>query len=452
MIPPVPEHLRNRRDRPLDADRSTRPFRLFIDIDTMKPGPIRSLIIDLAELSNDIEIVIPSDSVTLDHSVFKACTRLSLVTDGDPSSWYTRYEGPTHWGNRAVYGGRLLAREAARVPATERDSWLASHAALTAGATYADAATTSSADAIAGRLGRSLGLMPPEAAFGLVGLWMKHHSRLVLPHSCGLLGTTADTMRWVSTRGAIPGAWAYVNACSAAVASLGSRPRDLALSVLTRVSRSLRARDEIHLALWRASGHAGGHEISYSFDVYLLLMSAAYDALARATYLVYDLGPDPSNKNWKQVHDKLQANDDLESVAEAFQEANPIRRVIAFLRNTIHEEPLADAHGSGGPAGTHIVVSEHASADFLRLAAEAGDIANFGIFSIGDIVMLRPGVFVETMTQRCLSHINRVMEASDLQHLGTTYDANPPIGTELFSERVTATSLALDGLGEFIRV
>ena len=252
-----------------------------------------------------MQIVVPSDSKSLDERVLLKCTRITAHTSEDPHSWHSSYESEGRRGLHAIHSAQLILRESQRVQPELRKQWVQRHASLAAGVDYADAATAQYDRTDDNGAEQLMGIMPVESALGLLGLWMQHHSRFEVPDDqLGPITTSSETLRWVASRGALPAGWGYINACSAASASIGDRPRDLGLSILTRMSRALRARNEIHLYLWGAKGSSPYEELPFWFDTYLLLLSAAYDSLARATYLIYDLGHNPVGQNWNKLKEK----------------------------------------------------------------------------------------------------------------------------------------------------
>lgn len=335
------------------------------------------------------------------------------------------------------------------MPLTERGQWLARVSAIAAGASYADTAAIDAQSALYD-LATRLGAVSVESALGLLGLWLQHHSRLrVSSPPLGLVGTTPNSNRWLAVRGAVPAAWAYINASSAAREVRGDRPRDLGLSVLTRLSRALKARDEIHFHLWGAFGTGSTDDVEFWFDTYLLMLCAAYDSLARATFLIYELGVDPRQRTWATLSDR---QDDLNNeLREAlWGQGDAIRRLVFALRNSIHAEPLLAASGSDGQASTTILLDGPLADTIAGALDRATDDQQLGIDRHGAHIAVRPGPFLEHSIEQVLRHINRIMAATDLERLGVAdYEGGPP-DDDFFNPSATTSALALSGLGQFV--
>jgi hypothetical protein len=449
MIPGIPEHLMHRRERPLDATRSNQPFRLFVDLDTLTEGPLRSLVVQLARQRSQVEVVVPADSKSVGPDVLSECTVVEAVTDGPADSWYGSSSAVGRRGQHAIYSGRTIEKAARVVAAVDRPAWIQRHAVLAAGVAYCDAATTQFSTKADEQLFLQLGLMKPEAALGLLGLWMTQRSQIQIPdRRFGLVNTSPEFLRWLTARGALPEAWRYVGACSSASSTVGDRPRDLALSTITRLSRALRARNEVHSGLWGVKGSNTFDDLPFWFDAFLLLVSAAYDSLARATYVIYGMGSDPARQNWGKL-----GNRSDEFPAEfsdvAWGPLGNIRPLVGFLRNSIHEEPLIGVGGSGGAMRSTIHLSDHAADEFLRLAELAGATAEDGIRTSGGIAAIEPGPFVEMVTRRVFQHLNAIMGVTDFGQLGVeALDVPPTEDDDTFAPSTIAGALILGGLGE----
>ncbi len=202
-----------------------------------------------------------------------------------------------------------------------------------------------------GRL-RDQAVMSTPEMLAVVGLWLRHHHE-----GCHIApdGLVMSTSRWTSyliaVRGRLPSAWRFVSKSYEEQRAGTERVGDLAFSVLTRLTYALRARDELHLIDWTPEVDSPIHEALYHLDIVLLMISAAFDAAARAAFLARAPSGNTRRVTWRRP-DLLALYgdvDDLEQAIGCHSRGRAVLATLSCLRNLIHAED-GPVHGRSRPA------------------------------------------------------------------------------------------------------
>jgi len=187
---------------------------------------------------------------------------------------------------------------------------------------------------------------PTEAA-KIVGLFLRSRNDYTFKFENSVrIGTNRGAFYWVLMRNSIPSMWRYYSACVLAEDQRKDRTLLLGLSILNRCSRTLEARDAIGIGFYNKQNNDTRDSMVFHFDYLTLLLSGAFDALARVTFRVYQLTKPKEFSTQLQFRKKeflkelknKGANELVDYVSQPSVQA--LLEIVYNLRNTIHEASL----------------------------------------------------------------------------------------------------------------
>ena len=261
-----------------------------------------------------------------------------------------------------------------------------------------------------GRL-RDEAVMSTPEMLAVVGLWLRHHDE-----GCHVApdGLVMSTSRWfsylIAVRGRLPSAWSFVSKSYEEQRAGTERVGDLAFSVLTRLTYALRARDELHLVDWVPEVDSPIREGLYQLDIVLLMISGAFDAAARAAFLVRNPGANTRGVTWRNLLKLFTNTDDLQRTIGCRSRGRALLAMLSCLRNLIHAETLEFVHDPSLPASSVAGVPRDITHELRehvgRVTCEP---AAWGFVELGGSVTLRPPVFVEMLLDAALSLLQELM-------------------------------------------
>jgi hypothetical protein len=191
-------------------------------------------------------------------------------------------------------------------------------------------------------LGYSNIFSPIEAA-KLIGLFLRCRNNLV--GRVGGITVLIDKglFYWMLARSKLPAMWRYNSGCGYAKKTHGDEISMLGQSVLVRCKRIMQARDAIAEQFHQTQNNNTQDEIMYHFDYVTLLLVGVFDAQAKITNYVYDLGKKKGGigfqkDNFLKALGKSKAKDLFQLV-----KSNHCKHLITMLhtiRNTIHNAGL----------------------------------------------------------------------------------------------------------------
>src|SRR4030043_833633 len=187
---------------------------------------------------------------------------------------------------------------------------------------------------------------PTEAA-KIEGLFLRSRNDYTFKFENSVrIGTNRGAFYWVLMRHSLPSMWRYYSGCVMAEDHRKDRTLYRGLSILNRCSRALEARDAIGIGFYNKQNNDTRDSMVFHFDYLTLLLAGAFDALARATYRVYQFSKPKGyltqlqfrkKKYLKELKNKG-ANKLVEYVSQPAVQA--LLEIVYNLRNTIHGASL----------------------------------------------------------------------------------------------------------------
>ena len=299
---------------------------------------------------------------------------------------------------------------------------------------------------------RDEAVMSTTEVQAVVGLWQRHRQE-----ACHITpdGWVRGTSRWSSyltaIRGRLPSSWRFVTESYEDQRAGTERIGDLAFSVLTRLTHALRARDELHLIDWAPEVDSPIREALYHLDIVLLMISAAFDAAARAAFLARKPSADTRHVTWRRP-DLLALygdTDDLEQAIGCQSRGRAVLVTLSCLRNLIHAETFEYIADPALPASSVAGVPRDITNELREhISQVTSDSEAWGVFDRGDSVSLRPPVFVEALLDEALNLLDQLMQITG-PAVGKPRDAYlPPTNDEHWGEAPTSAAMLLCGVSK----
>lgn len=291
-----------------------------------------------------------------------------------------------------------------------------------------------------------------EEALPIVSLYLRaqgHYPSWRNPSGGGSHEMNRGLFFWVGTRELLPEAWRWFAACvQRSMGTSDDRVLMLGQSVLQRVDRSLRLRDELHIALNRSANNDTAEDLLEQLDGILLLLMGALDAMARVAHDVVGLTATTRyTAGWQKDHWRNQVRTTAANLAALVDDGtdhSEVLTVLRLLRNSVHAEALRQMGVTSGQQrkATLVQVPAEQVTDVLAAVDALGGRANWGFQDLlAGRALFDPGVFVERLFPMVLAMINDLMEATPVERLAhvtiTPAETKPPdeaAPTNTFSE------------------
>ncbi len=297
---------------------------------------------------------------------------------------------------------------------------------------------------------RDHAVMSTPEMLAVVGLWLRnrHEGCHIAPD-----GLVMGTSRWFSylqaVRGRLPSSWRFVTKSYEHQRAGTERIGDLAFSVLTRLTYALRARDELHLVDWAPEVDSPIREALYHLDIVLLMISAAFDAAARAAVLALEPSSNTRNVTWRKP-DLLALHDDTDDLAQAIGPHSRGRAVLdtlSCLRNLIHAETFDYIVDPSLPASSVAGVPRDVTHELREhISQVTSDSEAWGVVEQGDSFYLRPPVFVEMLLDEALNLLEQLMQLTGPAAGEPPDEYLPPTDDEHFGRLPTSAAMLLCGV------
>ena len=297
---------------------------------------------------------------------------------------------------------------------------------------------------------RDHGVMSTTEMLAVVGLWLRHrHEGCHIAPDGWVLGTSRWSSYLGAIRGRLPSSWRFVTQSYEHQRAGTERIGDLAFAVLTRLTYALRARDELHLIDWAPEVDSPIREALYHLDIVLLMISAAFDASARAALLAREPSGNTRNVTWRRP-DLLALYDDAYDLEQAIGSHSRGRAVLATLsclRNLIHAETFKYIVDPSMPASSVAGVPKDITHELREhINQVTPDSEAWGVIDRGDSVCLRPPVFVEKLLDEALNLLEQLMQITG-PAAGKPHDEYlPSTDDEHFGQLPTSAAMLLCGV------
>jgi hypothetical protein len=290
--------------------------------------------------------------------------------------------------------------------------------------------------------------MSPEGACALIGLVAR------LKDDFTVARVSRSFFHFLVARALLPAGWRWFSAC---VASSHATTDDFVLNVgqsgHERLARAFVSRD-------RCLGHdLGGHgssaadEVAYYFDVELLMLSSALDAVAHVAHVAHSVDEDVRSVGWRRGrwrHALKKVAPPLWGMTEYETPERDAIELVALLRNTIHGAGMQQiAVGGTGSIGNQLAISANVAEELLPIVDRHGGASAWGL-TPGPYPRLVPAPFAQRIVPLVARAMNTLMSATEVDRLlgvnASTLLSEPPITQDLFRPDLTERLLLLAGL------
>lgn len=258
-------------------------------------------------------------------------------------------------------------------------------------------------------------------AITLIGLFQRQcgNYSVVVDRRKGGQTATISYSRWLffwyASRDLLPSSWQLVSGCAQ---MSNKKCRNMALTVISRVSNVLKCRDHIHEQLFLEQTNSSTEDAVFYLDFYIISLTAAFDVLARIANTIYKPKYKGNiswrNKDWLNALHKKDSTLANLMAKQAF--ARDVLDLVAGLRNYIHEEELQGAMHSknGKPAPVLLHVPEDKASEIKEIAERVTNGDWVIDASYPEATFLEIGEFVERVTPMAMQAIEDLMQSIDI--------------------------------------
>lgn len=396
-----------------------RPLRIYIDSDNVPGGESLDLLRSFA--SHEQVEVLTTDGSTPD--------RVVVGIDMEPGGYRPfNVERKGSGGFISGVAGNIPdhAPEFAE-PGGESEAIRAMTLARGAADHGSDALVTNS-DLLLDRFPRNLvqeaNPMSPEAAVALLGLFLRAREDAAFSIEQNFRETlTRETFYFILMRDLTPSGWRWFSACVAN--SLHTNDDGLmmvAQSAMERIEHALRARDRLHERLQLPPTRETATDAIFYFNVLLLLLGGALDALALVAHRTHGISMEEHSVGWGRVQwtrELRRVNRPLAELMDQGQPHRDARDLVATMRNTIHSEAFRSITWHvGGTRDERITVPAGITDRIEKIANRLDSAAAFGLSRESDgRAYVEPGVYVEATFPLVMEAMNAVMDATPVENL-----------------------------------
>lgn len=270
--------------------------------------------------------------------------------------------------------------------------------------------------------------------------------------SCAATPTSSWLFYWALGRSRLPSWW---HVFAALVDRGSSSPEfELGQAVLSRTARILEARDQVGMAFYASSSQDNADRMAYHFDYLVLLVSGAFDSLARLANELFGRPVNSVGLTWRVSRRSgaglaraLQATAPKVAVVQAAPRLQEFLELVALLRNMIHEAPLPSV-GAPGAFNTHFYLGlpDSIASEVPTRTRALGSDDEWGIARV-----VRDMVEPYTMAHALVHEALIWLEAFGLAltpHVQSTRPSQEAAGhDQIFSQRTARRMWLLTGLG-----
>jgi len=292
-----------------------------------------------------------------------------------------------------------------------------------------------------------------DEAITIISLYLRAQAEFIIPTGSRAIGHKFNKglFYWVGTRELLPEGWRWFTACvqhSSAIKN--DKLMLLGGSVLSRVTRALQFRDDVHVALNKQANNDHSDDALSSLDNTLMLLMGAIDASARVAH--YVLGLPPTNEYgaaWQKqswLNQVTATAPALSAVVAGGTNGEHALTILRLLRNSVHGTALQGTHLKKGNKEEILMGLPIDDEAAILLAMDAmGGRASWGFRPIiPGRSHIEPAMLVDRLFEAITGLLNDLMGATPVEQLSdvtiTPKDKQPPadkhngIGLNTFSE------------------
>lgn len=237
---------------------------------------------------------------------------------------------------------------------------------------------------------------------------------------------------WILARHRLPGMWRYVSACAHAAAFHNDATSRLGSSVLSRVSRSLEARDAIGVQFYTEQSNSTRDATMYHFDYLTVLLAGALDAQAQVAKRAYGLPKQFDRSSSFRHRDFVDALGKSGAsklhILFAEQRTQDLLTLLFEVRNTIHSAnlPTIACQRSGGYQESFVHVPPQIQERIRTAAERLNSLTHWGLQS-DDPAFIEPYSFATSLVDACLQLVNDVAASTEVAGLFPDRSAVPEL-------------------------
>lgn len=253
---------------------------------------------------------------------------------------------------------------------------------------------------------------------------------------------------WVGIRELLPEAWRWFNACvQEATATADNALTHLGGSLLNRLQRALRARDNVYRALHSPQTNNSAEDALSALDLVMLNLMGGLDASARVAHRLLVLPDrDVRNAGWQRqgwVNNIRPLEPSLANVVADGSANKDALTVLSTLRNSIHGEALQPLGIMSGPRNRTDTLVGVPQADAMRLMEAIDRIGGRDAWGVHEKIPgryhIQPDVLVDQLFQSTLALLNELLKETPVErfpHVNLAPEASLPPDEGMFTERI----------------
>lgn len=266
--------------------------------------------------------------------------------------------------------------------------------------------------------------MTPEAAVALLGLFLRAREDSAFSIEGNWReGMDRETFYFILMRDLTPSGWRWFSGCVAnSVHANDDGLMMIAQSAMERIEHALRARDRLHERLQLPPTRETATDAIFYFNVLLLLLGGALDALALVAHRTHGISMDEHLVGWGRAQwtrELRRVNRPLAELMDQGQPHRDARDLVATMRNTIHSEALRSITWHvGSTRDERIAVPAGITGRIEKIANRLDSAAAFGLSRESDSrAYVEPGVYVEAIFPLVMEAMNALMDATPVENL-----------------------------------
>ena len=279
----------------------------------------------------------------------------------------------------------------------------------------------------------------PDEAITIVALYLRTQGQFVLPseHEAVKSSFNEGLYFWVGARELLPEGWRWFSSCVHHSSGLGDdKLMLLGGSLLSRVTKALQARDDVHAVLNLRSNNDTNDSALGSLDTVLVLLMGAVDVSARVAHYVLQL---PARQEYSAAWQKQSWRQQvaatapvLAAIADTGTSGEHTLTILRLLRNSVHGAALQGVSVLEDRKQEMLVgLPASDEADLLAAMDAMGGRDSWGFRQlIPGRSHVEPAVLVDKLFETVVELLNALMKETPVERLAhvtvTVEDSGPP--------------------------